>query len=98
MRLDAQVDAAYPQRWTARVSVRTVDGRELQGRVDEPEGDSGNPLSRAELQAKALRLAQYGGAATDAEMASAFAQIWNLASLGKVGRLLPAPQTPHRTA
>ena len=35
MILDAEVDAAYPQRWLGRVTVTTTDGRTLQGAIDE---------------------------------------------------------------
>ncbi len=96
MVFDAGVDAAYPRRWIGKVTVHSTDGREWHGRVDEPKGDPGNTLSRAEIQAKALRLAQYGGAATEAEMTGAFAQIWNLAALDTVGRLLPRMDHPNR--
>ena len=49
MELDPEVDAAYPARWIGKVTVHTIDGRVLHGRVDEPKGDPGNTLSRAEL-------------------------------------------------
>lgn len=62
MQLDREVDQAYPQRWIGKVTVTTTDGRTLHGRVDEPKGDPGNTLSRAEITDKALRLARYGGA------------------------------------
>ena len=66
MKLDDEVDAAYPQRWIGKVTVHTADGRELHGRVDEPKGDPGNTLSREEITAKALRLAAFSGGATAA--------------------------------
>ena len=88
MALDAEVDAAYPRRWLGKVTVETHDGRVLRGRVDEPKGDPGNSLSRAEIEAKALRLAAFSGAATPREMATLFAKAWALASVGRVGRLL----------
>jgi 2-methylcitrate dehydratase PrpD len=89
MVLDAEVDAAYPQRWIGKVSVRTVDGRELQGRVDEPKGDPGNTLSRPEIEDKARRLAAYADGASPAEMDALIAQVWSLAERAKVGWLLP---------
>jgi len=79
MALDAEVDAAYPARWIGKVTVTTRDGRQLSGRVDEPKGDPGNTLSRAELEDKAYRLAEFGGLASKAEMAAAIARIWTLA-------------------
>ena len=68
MELDDEVDAAYPSRWIGKVTVETHDGRTLSGRVDEPKGDPGNSLDRAEIEAKALRLAAFSGAATAEEM------------------------------
>lgn len=65
---DAEVDTAYPQRWIGKVTVETRDGRRLAGRVDEPKGDPGNPLTPAEVADKALRLAAYRDGATKAEM------------------------------
>jgi 2-methylcitrate dehydratase PrpD len=79
MALDAEVDAAYPARWIGKVTVHTTDGRTLDGRVDEPKGDPGNTLSRAELEDKAYRLAEFGGVVSKAEMAAAIEAIWRLA-------------------
>jgi 2-methylcitrate dehydratase PrpD len=89
MVLDEEVDAAYPQRWIGKVSVRTTDGRTLQGRVDEPKGDPGNTLSRAEIEDKARRLAAYGEAANDAEMDAVITRIWALADWSRVQTVLP---------
>lgn len=89
MELDDEVDGAYPARWIGKVTVKTVDGRELHGRVDEPKGDPGNSLSREELEHKAVSLAQFSGAATAAEMRLAMDGIWNIASLGAMKDLLP---------
>jgi 2-methylcitrate dehydratase PrpD len=88
MVLDAEVDAAYPQRWIGKVTLQTLDGRVLHGRVDEPKGDPGNTLSRDEITAKALRLAAFSGGATQAEMRSAMQALWAMAGVGKVGPLL----------
>lgn len=90
MVLDPEVDGAYPARWIGKVSVTTTDGRTFEARVDEPKGDPGNTLSRPELEDKALRLAKFGNAASEAEMRAAFAAIWSLADAPRVGRLLPA--------
>ena len=94
---DAEVEAAYPQRWLGKVEVETTDGCTLGGRVDEPKGDPGNTLSRAELADKALRLAEFGGAATPAEVRALCADIFAIASAPRVGRLLP-PAAPGRGA
>ncbi|MFZ2652300.1 MAG: MmgE/PrpD family protein [Burkholderiaceae bacterium] len=91
MVLDTEVDAAYPARWIGKVEVALRDGRVLQGRVDEPKGDPGNTLSRAELEDKAIRLALYRGGATQAEMRTLIAQVWSLADADAVPRWLAAP-------
>jgi 2-methylcitrate dehydratase PrpD len=91
MALDAEVDAAYPQRWIGKVTVHTTDGRVLQGRVDEPKGDPGNTLSREEITAKALRLAAFSGGATAPEMQAAVDALWGVAAWPRVGALL-SPQ------
>ncbi|MFC3107759.1 MmgE/PrpD family protein [Undibacterium arcticum] len=88
MALDTEVDRAYPARWIGKVTVETVDGRMLHGRVEEPKGDPGNTLTRAELEQKALRLAHFSGAATAAEMHAVFEQIWQVAKINKIERFL----------
>lgn len=90
MVLDDEVDRAYPTRWIGKVVVETVDGRQLQGRVDEPKGDPGNTLSRDELSTKARKLAGYQGGATDAEMDLVIEQVWALANAAKVPRFFSA--------
>ena len=88
MRLDPVVDAAYPRRWLGRVEVLTGDGRRLIGAVDEPKGDPGNSLSRAEIEAKARQLAAYGGAASEAEMDRMIGSCWGIAEAERVGPVL----------
>lgn len=90
MVLDAEVDQAYPARWIGKVTLTTTDGRVLHGRVDEPKGDPGNTLSRAEISAKALRLAAFSGAAEQAEMARAVDALWRVADWPRMGDLLGA--------
>ena len=88
MVLDAEVDTAYPARWIGKVQVTTTDGRQLAARVDEPKGDPGNTLSRAELEDKAQRLAAYRGGASAAEMQTVIQQVWGLAQAASVPRFL----------
>ncbi len=88
MALDPEVDQAYPQSWIGKVTVETADGRTLRGRVDEPKGDPGNTLTRSELEQKALRLAEFSGAATSEEMSRIFTQIWNLTRITKIKSFL----------
>lgn len=85
---DEEVDTAYPARWIGKVTVHTLDGRVLHGRVDEPKGDPGNTLSRPELEDKALALARFSGAATEPEMRQVFARLWDIVNQPVVGRLL----------
>jgi len=88
MAFDPEVDTAYPKRWIGKVTIQTTDGRTLHGRVDEPKGDPGNTLTRSELEHKALRLAEFSGAATAEEMSRIFTQIWNLTRITKIKSLL----------
>ena len=90
MVLDGEVDAAYPRQWIGKVEVKTFDGRRLASRVDVPRGDPGNTLTRTELEDKAIRLAQFGHAATEAEMRATVARLWHLEDEPELGRLLPA--------
>ena len=88
MRLDAEVDTAYPARWIGKVLVEVADGRRLEGRVNTPKGDPGNTLSRPELEDKALRLARYRDGASEDEMRAIIARIWSLAEIGRVTTFL----------
>jgi 2-methylcitrate dehydratase PrpD len=88
MVFDEEVEAAYPRRWTGKVTVHTTDGRTLRGRVDEPKGDPGNSLSREEITVKVLRQAAFSGGATRAEMQAAVASLWSIASWPRVTALL----------
>ena len=90
---DEEVDAAYPRRWIGKIEVRTTDGRICAARVETPKGDPGNPLSRAELEEKAIRLAQFRGAANEAEMRAAIERIRTFDTEARVGRLI-AGRTP----
>jgi 2-methylcitrate dehydratase PrpD len=89
MTLDPEVDSAYPQRWIGKVKVRLNNGQVLDGRVDEPKGDPGNTLSRAEITDKAMRLAAFSGGATPSEMTKAIDSLWNIRKQSKIGLLLP---------
>lgn len=89
MTLDTEVDGAYPRRWIGKVTVHTLDGRVLGGRVDEPKGDPGNTLSRDEITDKAMRLASHSQGATGDEMRHALEQLWGVVRIQHMGRLLP---------
>lgn len=80
MRPDEEVEARYPAQWIGKVTVRTVDGRELFARVDEPKGDPGNTLSRQEIETKAAQLAKYGGSLAEGEWKKLSGRLWSIAS------------------
>jgi len=84
MAADAEVEAAYPARWIGKVEVETLDGRCLVGHVDEPKGDPGNTLSRAELEDKAMRLALYRDGANRDQMQRAIGLVWSIAGNPRV--------------
>jgi 2-methylcitrate dehydratase PrpD len=88
MKLDPEVDAAYPARWIGKVTVVTRRGQTLEGRVDIPKGDPDNTLSRPEIEEKALRLGTYQGAATTDEVKRIIAKVWGLADAPRVERFL----------
>lgn len=88
MRLDPEVDAAYPERWIGKVTVETTDGRSLDARVDEPKGDPGNTLSRDEIDGKARRLIAYGGGVKAAEVDAVMARLWRIAEAEGIGPLV----------
>ena len=88
---DEEVDGAYPQRWLGRVEVTTVQGRTLRGRIDEPKGDPGNTLSRAELEDKFRRLLAFSGARNDAQATGLIGRVWQLRHLDDLGVLTRLP-------
>ena len=88
MVLDPEVDGAYPQRWIGKVKVHLNGGEVLEGRVDEPKGDPGNTLSRAEITDKAMRLAAFSGGASPTEMSAAIERLWNIRKQSKIGLLI----------
>ena len=87
MTLDPEVDGAYPARWLGRVEVTTADGRTLHGAIDEPKGDPGNTLSRAELEDKFRRLVQFSAARSDDEAGALIETVWRLRELQRLDAL-----------
>lgn len=88
MRLDPEVDAAYPQRWLGRVEVLDREGRRHTAAIDEPKGDPGNTLSRDELADKFRRLLAFSGAATGAEAEILIQRAWGLRQAPSVTPLI----------
>ena len=89
MKLDAEVDSAYPKRWIGKVDLETVDGRLISQRVDTPKGDPENTLSRAELEDKAIRLARYAQGASDEAVHAVIRRVWQLRDAAGVRDFLP---------
>ena len=85
MQLDTEVDGAYPNRWLGKVSVTTNDGRQFEAFIDEPKGDPGNTLSRAEIEAKVGRLMQYRNATTADKARQWIDFVWGLEQQEKLG-------------
>ena len=88
MMLDKEVDAAYPAQWIGKVTVTTTDGNTLSARVDEPKGDPGNTLSRAEIETKTRQLGTYRNAATLAEVDHLIQRVWHIEHETLVGCFL----------
>jgi len=84
MEAGEKVDTAYPVRWIGKVTVYARDGRCLSARVDEPKGDPGNTLSRAEIEDEALRLGTYRNAADEDAVRRLIAQVWSIADSERV--------------
>lgn len=77
MTLNSEVDGAYPKRWLGRVQVCLADGQAVKGVCDEPKGDPGNTLTRAELEDKFKSLNAYGKG-SDLRAQSLIAWCWSL--------------------
>jgi 2-methylcitrate dehydratase PrpD len=89
MERDEDVDSLYPRRWIGKVRATTMDGRQLTARVDEPKGDPANSLTRAELEAKAIRLAGFRSGATTSEMRTMIERVWAMDTSVGAAQILP---------
>lgn len=89
MVLDPEVEEEYPERWIGLVDLETTDGRRITSRVDVPKGDPGDPLSREEIEEKALRLSAFRGAASVAEIETLIERVWRLKDEPDLRDLLP---------
>lgn len=74
--LDPQVDAAFPARRGARVTIRLRDGRELVHLQPDRKGDPELPLSDADLESKLLEMAT--PAIGEAATCALIGRIWAL--------------------
>ena len=50
---DPELSLAYPGKTASQVKLVLKDGRKFEGRIEHHKGDPGNPISEAELSAKA---------------------------------------------
>lgn len=88
MKLDEEVNRAYPKRWIGKVTLKISNGKEISSRVDEPKGDPGNTLSRQELDEKARKLAIFGEAVDNSELDRVMDRLWGIQTSNEVGFLL----------
>ena len=91
MRVDPEIQQAYPGRWCARVEITMTDGEKYSEFVDTPRGDPGNRLSRSELEQKAHKLVEYYGACSRDRMEKLIGDIWALPDRGGISDLF-APE------
>lgn len=90
MRLDKEIDAAFPKEWMAIVKVTTKDGTTVEKKVETPKGDPGNTLTkygfnlllylinRVEIETKARGLFDYGGWKDKAAQDRLIKMIWGI--------------------
>ena len=85
MTLDEEVNNDYPKRWIGKITIETVDGRQIRSRVEEPKGDPGNSLSREEIDTKFRTLAISGGVVQPPELEPLLSEAWSIAQADLVG-------------
>ncbi|GJL83830.1 MAG: hypothetical protein DHS20C01_34640 [marine bacterium B5-7] len=88
MVVDPDIEAAYPDKWSARIVVTTKNGQRLTRKITVPKGDPDNPLSRAELENKFIALATRHPDVDRTEADRLIEVIANLEQLEDVGRSL----------
>lgn len=88
MRLDPEVNEAYPSKWIGKVEVTTQNGQVHQATVRDPKGDPENTLSRTELEHKFRRLVGFSGAVDESESKQLVAFSWGLRELDSLPMLL----------
>jgi len=88
IRPDDGLDAVYPIRRPARVTLKLADGRRFEERVDEPLGSAGNPVPDDMLEDKFRRLVEpVIGVEPTEEL---IAQLWKIDGLASVSPLVEA--------
>lgn len=84
--VDAECEAAYPALRSGVVDITLTDGRLLTRRIGDPRGESGNPLTDADLTQKFQANAQ--GVLSDAAVAQALQAIWAFDATSDVAGLI----------
>jgi 2-methylcitrate dehydratase PrpD len=84
----ADLDRHFPKYWAGRVTIKLTDGRSYAREVIIPKGESGNPMSREEIEAKFLSLS--APVVGDANAKSVVAEIQRLEARDSVEPLLAA--------
>lgn len=90
MRLDQEVNEAYPVKWFGKVEVTTHSGKAFHKLVRDPKGDPENSLTRSEIESKFERLVAFSGALTREETRQLINSAWQLHDAERVGYLLSA--------
>jgi 2-methylcitrate dehydratase PrpD len=90
LHVDPEIDAAYPDRFAARVAVETADGSVLDATVWDAHGMPADPCSGEEVEAKVRRLcnAEIGASATEAILAAARRMAAGTGTLGDLSAAL----------
>jgi len=83
---DPALDAGYPEKWPAEVTITTRDGRTAVRRADYPKGDPKNPLSDAELEEKFRGLVE--GIVDEGKAEEMIEKVWRLEEVEGVRELL----------
>ena len=84
----ADLDRHYPKYWSGRVAVRLIGGQTYSEEVIIPKGESGNPMTQSEVEAKFLSLA--APAVGDQKARSVIDEVSSLESRNSLRPLLAA--------
>jgi 2-methylcitrate dehydratase PrpD len=83
---NTELDRHFPKYWPARVSVNLSDGRSVTHEVVIPKGESGNPMTREEVEEKFLLLA--APVIGEAKARSVISEVHSLDSLDSLAPLI----------
>ncbi|CAK7238129.1 hypothetical protein SEUCBS140593_010355 [Sporothrix eucalyptigena] len=86
MEVDDAIEAAFPEKWQARVLVTTKAGTTYGAFMPIAKGDPGRHLTRDELEAKALRIAEYAGVIDMQTVKDNIVRAWHLEDESNMGQ------------